>query len=816
MRKFLSSLVLLGPIVCLLSTSATFAASASGEATASAQGEDAGAVAGLISISGGTHNAPNLLPYDSVEGAASGQISYVEAGEGGTGTASTSGTTSASYTKDGTTVIGGTDGATSANAQGGTGTAVGGGVLVSGAGSLAQEENFDLILEFGGECENCESVFQIPWELQKDAEGGIAASASGGFTKSGSAGGTSLGTASVEWALSKTQGMAAVEYTRTQTQLHAEGENITALGGSAVLAGGGNIQSSMEVGRQASLFNGQAEATLALAGVNSIAFVENGGEVGPNLVETTSEGHANAEVQKDGMALTAESRGITGADASVAQGSGWILSHGGKNALAGELLKQVDEGEPFQATLALSEVDALVLASGRSGNNQPVNELALAASDQPIILQQENGFEQFFCFEGDFEVPDAPLEATIGFNYDSTTGVLTALIENKTVSGGDPLKAPGITGIGLDFDPDEDPYSWDLQARRFDDPDFTNVVIGSSDEDGSNASDPALPLTDPSAAKWLRDDSVQNLKGGGAPDYDFGVRTDKGVNGALYNPDAATDGSSKGANPYYTPATLTIRFGSIDGPYPEAITVVQDPESCDPRYSEGPFNYSPAIRWQNVFPIGEEGKESAKARGCACEEPPPPDDDDVFDARGSAFFENPGVDPTVLIDPVATVSQGGQVILSAEIGSERTTARGDASLASESLTGVAGAVAGGAAAAWQTSAIPHIPFALPTEGSAIVFGAAGFKTNPGDIVTATGSVENLYGRAFTMDQATFVRLRDGDAAAALAGGTGSAEAGVRLFEALGPNEIAIMGSFSLPQFSAGAGLGAAWQGADAP
>ena len=118
----------------------------------------------------------------------------------------------------------------------------------------------------------------------------------------------------------------------------------------------------------------------------------------------------------------------------------------------------------------------------------------------------------------------------------------TDLIGEPTGSGGN---SPGITGIGINVDPDLlSLSSWTLQA--YDDSLSSTTTIGSS----SNGT-----------LDWLMDSTDNGVT------FDYLPHTVSGVDGALFNPDALSDPNNTlpgGANDnYFTTAILTMMF---DGP----------------------------------------------------------------------------------------------------------------------------------------------------------------------------------------------------------------------------------------------------------
>jgi hypothetical protein len=124
---------------------------------------------------------------------------------------------------------------------------------------------------------------------------------------------------------------------------------------------------------------------------------------------------------------------------------------------------------------------------------------------------------------------------------------LTAILDNTspmTLDDGTGINAPSITAFGFDLDPDTlSLVSWELTAYNVSGPNMSSdlVTIG-----GSGASTGDWELTVNGTTSGIRVDYVPN--------------TDKGVKGALYNPDVL---SGQAALPnYYTQAILTMVFNN--------------------------------------------------------------------------------------------------------------------------------------------------------------------------------------------------------------------------------------------------------------
>jgi hypothetical protein len=155
---------------------------------------------------------------------------------------------------------------------------------------------------------------------------------------------------------------------------------------------------------------------------------------------------------------------------------------------------------------------------------------------------------------------------------------LTAILDNTspmTLDDGTGINAPSITAFGFDLDPDTlSLVSWELTAYNVSGPNMSSdlVTVG-----GSGASTGDWELTVNGNTSGIRVDYVPN--------------TDKGVKGALYNPDVL---SGQAALPnYYTQAVLTMVFNN------DPILNITDP--C-----------SPFVRMQNV---GQHGEGSLKLPG---------------------------------------------------------------------------------------------------------------------------------------------------------------------------------------------------------
>ncbi|MDY6952360.1 MAG: PEP-CTERM sorting domain-containing protein [Thermodesulfobacteriota bacterium] len=166
--------------------------------------------------------------------------------------------------------------------------------------------------------------------------------------------------------------------------------------------------------------------------------------------------------------------------------------------------------------------------------------------------------------------------AIMDISVSNTT--LTALLDNTspaTLDNGTGVNAPGITAFGFDLLPETlSLVSWDLTAYSVSGPNQNSdlVTIGGSG---------------PSAGDWelTVDGNTNGIK------LDYVPNTEKGVKGALYNPDVV---SGEAALPnYYTRAILTMVFSD---------TPILD--TTDP--------YSPFVRMQNV---GLDGEGSLKLPG---------------------------------------------------------------------------------------------------------------------------------------------------------------------------------------------------------
>ncbi|MDY6954660.1 MAG: PEP-CTERM sorting domain-containing protein [Thermodesulfobacteriota bacterium] len=165
--------------------------------------------------------------------------------------------------------------------------------------------------------------------------------------------------------------------------------------------------------------------------------------------------------------------------------------------------------------------------------------------------------------------------AIMDISVSNTT--LTAILDNTsptTLDNGTGVNAPGITAFGFDLLPETlSLVSWDLTAYSVSGPNQNPdlVTIGGSG---------------PSTGDWelTVDGNTNGIK------LDYVPNTEKGVKGALYNPDVV---SGEAALPYYTQAILTMVFS--DAP----ILDTTDP-------------YSPFVRMQNV---GLDGEGSLKLPG---------------------------------------------------------------------------------------------------------------------------------------------------------------------------------------------------------
>ena len=166
---------------------------------------------------------------------------------------------------------------------------------------------------------------------------------------------------------------------------------------------------------------------------------------------------------------------------------------------------------------------------------------------------------------------------------------VTAILDNTSPTslvGGSGVNSPGITAFGFDLDPDGLTLSsWELWA--YEDNLLSNwVQIGGS----SGSIEPVF---------WelnvLSDEGQEN--GVNGIEVDYIPNTEKGVHGALYNPDV-TEG--QGDDPYYTQAILTLVFDNND----LSLNTEDD--------------YSPFVKMQNV---GKNGEGSLKLGGTPVPEP---------------------------------------------------------------------------------------------------------------------------------------------------------------------------------------------------
>jgi hypothetical protein len=147
-------------------------------------------------------------------------------------------------------------------------------------------------------------------------------------------------------------------------------------------------------------------------------------------------------------------------------------------------------------------------------------------------------------FEGSDEggIGSATMDISISGN------TLTATIENTSPTDligalvGTGGNSPGITGIGINLDPDSlSLSSWSLQA--YDDSLSSLNTIGSSSGSGWD---------------WIMDTSHEGVI------FDYLPHTDGGIDGALYNPDTLSDSNNTlpgGVNDnYFTTAILEMEF----------------------------------------------------------------------------------------------------------------------------------------------------------------------------------------------------------------------------------------------------------------
>jgi len=172
--------------------------------------------------------------------------------------------------------------------------------------------------------------------------------------------------------------------------------------------------------------------------------------------------------------------------------------------------------------------------------------------------------------------------ATMDISLSGTT--VTAVLNNTsptTIDGGSDVNAPGITAFGFDLDPDNNMnlLSWELTAYDVNGPNSgSSVTIG-----GSGIKGGYWELTIDGNTDGIKIDYVPN--------------TEKGVKGALYNPDIV---SGEGALPnFYTQAILTMIFD-----------VAPSLNIAD--------MYSPFVKMQNV---GIDGEGSLKLPGTPVPEP---------------------------------------------------------------------------------------------------------------------------------------------------------------------------------------------------